>query len=78
MEQSVASLTAETGVVRSILARSHTFMKIDHKIISTVILFLLPIHEGLLSVASESMCTKYWLVKLAQEKVWLDELTVPT
>ena len=38
------------------------------------------IQEGLLSVTSESMCTKYWfkrLFKLAQEKVWLGELTVP-
>ena len=34
----------------------------------------------LLSVTSESMCTKYWvtgLLKLAQEKVWLGEMTVP-
>ena len=56
------------------------FVEIDHEIISTVI--LLPsaewiIQEGLLSVTSESMCTKYWLFKLAQEKVWLGELTVP-
>ena len=29
------------------------------------------IQEGLLSVTSESICTKYWL-----EKVWLGELTV--
>ena len=34
------------------------FRGIDHKIISTVILLL---QEGLLSVTSESMCTKYWL-----------------
>ena len=42
--------------------RSHTFVKIDHEIISTVI--LLPSADsfkGLLSVTSESMCTKYWL-----------------
>ena len=51
------------------------FVEIDHEIISTVI--LLPsaewiIQERLLSVTSESMCTK-----LAQEKVWLGEMTVP-
>ena len=32
------SLTADPGVVSSILARFHTFVEIDHKIISTVIL----------------------------------------
>ena len=35
--------------------------EIDYEIISTVILLLLLIQEGLLSVTSESMCTKYWL-----------------
>ena len=33
-----ASLTADTGVVSSIPARSYTFVGIDHEIISTVIL----------------------------------------
>ena len=44
-------------------ARSHTFVEIDHEIISTVILlpFRWIIQEGLLSVTSESMCTNYWL-----------------
>ena len=32
-----ASLTADPGVASSILARSHTFVEIDHEIISTVI-----------------------------------------
>ena len=32
------SLTADPGVVSSILAQSHTFMEIDREIISTVIL----------------------------------------
>ena len=58
--QSVASLTADPGVESLILAQSHTFVEIDHEIISTVI-FLLLIQEGLLSVTSESMCSKYWL-----------------
>ena len=38
------------------------------------------IQEGLLSVASESMCTNYWLSacsSLPSKKVWLGELTVP-
>ena len=33
-----ASLTADPGVARSIPARSHTFVEIDHEMISTVIL----------------------------------------
>ena len=33
-----ACLTADPGVVSSIPARSHTFVEIDHEIISTVIL----------------------------------------
>ena len=33
-------LTADLGVASSILARSHTFMEIDHEIISTVIFLL--------------------------------------
>ena len=66
-------LTADPGVAISIPARSHTFVEIDHEIITTVILF--PSADsfkmGCLSVTSESMCTKYWLTclfKLAQEK----------
>ena len=35
---SYASLTADQGVASSILAQSHTFVEIDHEIISTVIL----------------------------------------
>ena len=42
-------------------ARSHTFTEIYHEIISTVVLRLPLIQEGLLSVTSESMCMKYWL-----------------
>ena len=57
-----ASLTADPGVASSIPARDHTFVEIDHEIISTVI--LLPSAEsfkkGFLSVTSESTCTKYW------------------
>ena len=54
-----ACLTAIPGVASSIAARSHTFVEIDHEIISTVI--LLPsadsFKKGCLSVTSESMCT---------------------
>ena len=53
-----ACLTADPGVASSIPAQSHTFMQIDHEIISTLI--LLP-SAGLLSVTSESMCKNYWL-----------------
>ena len=57
----LASLTADPGVTSSILAKSHTFVEIGHEIIPMVALLLPLIHEVLLSVTSESMCTKYWL-----------------
>ena len=40
-----AKLTADPGVASSIPARSHTFVEIDHEIISTVIL-LLPLNHS--------------------------------
>ena len=58
---SVASLTADPGITSLIPARSHTFMEFDHEIISMVILLFPLIQEGLLSVTSESMCTRYRL-----------------
>ena len=62
--QSVTCLATDPGVASTIPARSHTFVEIDHEIISTII--LLPSAEsfkkaGLLSVTSESMCMKNWL-----------------
>ena len=57
--QSVGSPTADPGITSSIPARSHTFLEIHHEIISMVILLLWLILEGLLSVTSESLCTKY-------------------
>ena len=59
-----AILIADPGVASSIQARSHIFVEIDHEIISTVILlrFCCIIQEVLVSVRSESMCTKYWLI----------------
>ena len=57
----VLSLTADLGVISLIPAQSHTFMAINNELFSTTILLLLLNQEGLLSVTSESMCTKYWL-----------------
>ena len=87
VEQSVtclatdASLTADPGVASSIPTRSLTFVEIDHEIISTVI--LLPSAESFkkgccqlqAKVCARSMVN--CLFKLAQEKVWLGQLTVP-
>ena len=54
-------MTADPGVASSIPTRSHTFVEIDHEIISMVISSLPLIQDGLLSVTSKSMCMKYWL-----------------
>ena len=69
--QSVTCLTADPGVAGLIPAWSHTFMEIDHEIISTVI--LLPSID--LRMVIVSFKRKYvqevlvnCLVKLAQEK----------
>ena len=75
---SVGSLTLYSGVTSSILARSYTFLEIDHEIISTVILHLRLIQQPLLSVTTESMCTKYCYTaksSLPRKKVWLGEVT---
>ena len=61
VEQSVGSPTADPCVASSILSRSYTVVEIDHEIIIAVILLLLLTQEGLISVTSESICTKYWL-----------------
>ena len=68
--QSVASPTADPGIVSLILARSHTFVEIDHEITSTFIL-LLPLIQEELSVTREVLVSH--LVMLAQEKVWSGE-----
>ena len=59
--QSVASPNADQGISISTPALSHTFVEVDHEIISTVILLLplILIQEGLLSVTSEHLYTKY-------------------
>ena len=74
-------LTADPGVASSIPVRSHTFVEIDHEIISTVI--LLPsadlFKKGCCQLQAK-VCAQLLvdhLFKPAQEKVWLGELTVP-
>ena len=76
-----ACLTADPGVASSIPVRSHTFVEIDHEMISTVILlhFADSFKEGFVSYkrkyVHELLVNR--LFKPAQEKVWLGELTVP-
>ena len=59
--QLVTGLAADPGVASSIPACSHTFVQIDHEIISMVIILLGVIQEGMLSDTSERMCAKYWI-----------------
>ena len=74
-------LTADPGVASLIPARSHTFVEIDHEIISTII--LLPSAESFKKVCCQlqaKVCARSTglpLVWFAQEKVWLGELIVP-
>ena len=76
-----ASLTADPGVASWIPAQSHTFVEIDHEIISTVILPLPLNHSRRVVVSYKRKYVHEVLVnrlfKLAQEKVWLGELAVP-
>ena len=76
-----ASLIADPWVASSISGRSHTFMEIDHEIISAVIRLLSVNHSRRVVVSySKSMCTNYWLTacsSLPRKNVWLGELTVP-
>ena len=76
-----ACLTADPGVASSIPAWYHTFVEIDHEIISTVILLLPLIYSRRVVVSYKRKYVHKLLVnsllKPAQEKVWLSELTVP-
>ena len=67
-----AKLTADPGVASLIPARSHTFVEIDHEIISTVILLLLLNHSWRAVVSYQRKYVHELLVtrlfKLAQEK----------
>ena len=72
-------LTADLGVASSVLSQSHTFVEIYHEIISTDI--LPPDSRRVVVSYTRKYVQKVLvdrLVKLAQEKVWLGELTVPT
>ena len=73
--------TADPEVESLIPAWSHTFVEIDHEIISTVILLLPLIQEGLLSVTREH-CAQSTGNLLSQafpgKKMWLGELTLST
>ena len=76
-----ACLTADPGVASSIPVRSHTFMEIDHEMISTVICSLPLIYSRRVVVSYKRKYVHELLVnrlfKPAQEKMWLGELTVP-
>ena len=75
-----ACLTADPGVASSIPARSHTFVEIDHEIISAVNLLLPLIHSRRVVVSYKRKYVHKLLAnrlfKPVQVKVWLDELTV--
>ena len=72
-----ANLTVDPGVASLIPALSHTFVKIDHEIISTVI--FLPSMKGCCQLQAQYVhkLLVNCLFKLTQEKVWLGELTIP-
>ena len=71
-----ACLTADPGVASSIPARSHTFVEIDHEIISTVILLPRRVVVSYKRKYVHKLLVNR-LFKPAQEKVRLGELTVP-
>ena len=77
-----AHLTEEPGIPSWIPAHSHTFVEIDHEIISRSFSSLLLKHSRSVVVSYKQNYVHELLVnhlfKLAQEKVWLDELTVPS
>ena len=68
-----ACLTADPGVTSSIPVRSHTFVEIDHEMISTVTLLLPLIHSRRVVVSYKRKYVHKLLVnrlfKPAQEKV---------
>ena len=76
-----ACLTADPGVASLIPVWSHSFVEIDHEIISTVILlpFADLFKKGCCQLQAKvcAQITGQPLVQAAQEKVWLGELTVP-
>ena len=82
--QSVACLATDTSLPAdpegpsSIRSRSHTFVEIDHEIISTGSFSFLQLEHPRRVVLVTR--TKYWLTacpSLPRKKEWLGELTVP-
>ena len=75
-----ASLTADPGVASPILARSRTFVQIDHEIISMVFSILLNHSRRVVVSYKRKYLHKVLvncLLKFAQEKMCLGELTIP-
>ena len=73
-------LTACPGNVSSILVRSHTFIEIDHEIISTAILLLSADSRGFVVSYNKKVCawsTGKPLNQACLGKKWLGELTGP-
>ena len=66
---------ADQGVESSIPSRSHTFMEIDHEIISTAILLPSADYKGKYVQMEMADPTQS---SLPRKKVWLGELTIPT
>ena len=74
-------LTADPGVAHSIPARPDTSVEIDRKIISMAILLPSTYSRRVIVSYKRKYVHKVLvnpLVKLAQEKVWLGELTILT
>ena len=69
-----ACLTADPGVTSSFPAGSHTFVEIDHEIISTFMLFPSPesFKKGCCQLQTKlcAQSTGYGLFKYARAKVW--------
>ena len=74
VKQSVARLTADPGLASSIPARSHTFMEIDHEIISSSADSRRVVVSYKRNYVHEVLVNR--MVKLAKENVWLGKLTV--
>ena len=75
-----ANLTADPGAASSIPTWPHTFVEIDHEIISMAFSSLPLNHSRRVVVSYKQKYVHEVLVnclfKLAQKKVWLGELTV--
>ena len=76
LAQLVTCLAADPWDASLIPAQSHTFVEIDHEIISSAILHSRSVVVYKRKYVQEVLVNR--LVKLAQEKVWLGELNVPT